>query len=426
MTEILGRPGNGAAYLFWEPVLLTRKRPMMRLSLPLVMAAAAVVPIQLSAQPVPDGPPNVPDLVPAFPAQTEAPEQLSGFDMTAIQVADGFDTPWAVVALPAGAGYLVTERPGRLRHVTRDGVVSAPIAGVPRVRAQQQGGLLDVAIDPDFAATRVIYLTFSKPRGIGRSVTAAVRAVLSEDHSRLEEVQEIFEQNPPSVAPAHYGSRIEPLPDGSLIVTTGDRFVARDSAQDLSVTYGVVARVMPDGAPAADNPFADVAGAVPTILSYGHRNIQGAAIQPGTGALWTIEHGPAGGDELNLITPGGNYGWPIASYGENYNGTAVGDGRFVHAPDFVEPRYYWDPVIAPGGMVFYDGAMFPEWQGDILAAGLRAGAVVRLDIDGDTVRGEERLQDGIGRVRDIAIDADGSVLFLLNEGNNSRLMRLSR
>ncbi len=390
------------------------------------LAALLLLSTTALAQPVEDGPPNVPGNTPAFPEQTEAPEQISGFEVTASQIAEGLDTPWAVVPLPDGAGYLVTERPGSLRHVTRDGVVSAPITGVPAVRAQRQGGLLDVALAPDFAESRVIYLSFAKPLNLGRSVTAAVRAVISPDHSALSDVVEIFEQNPPSMAPGHFGSRIEPLPDGSLIVTTGDRFVSRDLAQDITATYGVVARVLPDGAPAPDNPFLQTEGAVPSVLSYGHRNIQGAAVQPDTGTLWTIEHGPAGGDELNLIAPGANYGWPLASYGENYNGSAVADGRATHAPDFTEPRYYWDPVIAPGGMVFYDGTMFPEWQGDILASGLVAASIVRLDIDGETVRGEERLLRGIGRVRDVAIDADGSVLFVMDEGANSRLMRLSR
>jgi glucose/arabinose dehydrogenase len=380
----------------------------------------------LAQAPVQDGPPNVPDAVPAFPEQTEAPEQPSGIDLVVEQVAEGLETPWAVAVLPDAAGYLVTERPGALRHVAIDGTVSGPIAGVPDVRAQAQGGLLDVALDPDFAETRRIYLSFSKPVGLGRSVTAAIRAVLSDDHASLSEVTEIFAQTPPSISPAHYGSRIEPLPDGTLAITTGERFIGRDIAQDITATYGSVVRVTPEGEAAPDNPFLDTPNAVSALWSYGHRNVQGIATQPGTGALWTIEHGPAGGDELNLIEPGGNYGWPIASYGENYNGSSVGDGRTAHAPDFIEPRYYWDPVIAPGGMVFYEGEMFAEWQGDLLASGLVAAALVRLDIDGDTVTGEERLVEGIGRVRDVAVDADGSILIVVDEGDDSRMMRLSR
>lgn len=390
-----------------------------------VLFAFLAVPV-LAQAPVQDGPPNVPGTTPAFPEQTEAPEQISGVEIVTEQVAAGLDTPWAVVVLPNAAGYLVTERPGTLRHVAMDGTVSDPIAGVPEVRAQAQGGLLDIALSPDFAADRTVYISFSKPTGFGRSATAAIRAVLSEDLTALTGVTEIFQQTPPSISPAHYGSRIEPLPDGTLAITTGERFVARDMAQDISATYGSVVRVTPDGDPAPGNPFLAVEDAVPTLWSYGHRNVQGIATQPGTGALWTIEHGPAGGDELNLIEPGANYGWPVASYGENYNGTSVADGRAAHAPDFIEPRYYWDPVIAPGGMVFYDGAMFAEWRGDILASGLVAAALVRLDIDGDTVVGEERLVEGIGRVRDVAVDADGSILIVLDEGGDSRLMRLRR
>jgi len=389
-----------------------------------ISALLCLLSLPVSAQPVADGSPNVPDNTPAFPEQTEAPEEITdGYSVATI--AEGLAQPWAVAVLPGEAGYLVTERGGALRHVSRDGVVSEPLAGIPAVRAQRQGGLLDVALAPDFEESRVIYLTYAKPTGLGRSATAAARAVLTEDLSGITDLVEIFEQSPPSVAPAHFGSRIEPLPDGSLAVTTGDRFVARDLAQDISASYGVVARVMPDGTPAPGNPFLDTADALPTLLSYGHRNIQGAAVHPDTGALWTIEHGPAGGDELNLIEPGGNYGWPVVSYGENYNGSQVGTGEAAHAPDFVEPRYYWDPVIAPGGMVFYDGAMFPEWQGDLMIAGLVAQAVVRLEIEGDTVRAEERLVDGFDRVRDVAVDHDGALLYVTGheDGTLARIFR---
>jgi glucose/arabinose dehydrogenase len=376
------------------------------------------------AQPVADAAPNVPENTPAFPEQTEAPERITeGYTMT--PVAEGLAQPWAVAVLPGDAGYLVTERGGTLRHVGRGGTVSAPLAGVPEVRAQRQGGLLDVALAPDFAETRVIYLTYAAPAGIGRSVTAAARAVLGEDLSTLADLEVIFEQTPPSVAPAHFGSRVQPLPDGSLAITTGDRFVARDLAQDISASYGVVARVMPDGTVPVDNPFVGVEGALPEVYSHGHRNVQGAAVQPETGALWTIEHGPAGGDELNFIVPGGNYGWPVVSYGVNYNGSDVGSGEATHAPDFIEPRYYWDPVIAPGGMVFYEGEMFPEWQGDLLIGGLVAMAVVRLQLDGTRVVAEERLVDGFDRVRDVAIDHDGSVLYVTGH-EDGMLARITR
>lgn len=396
----------------------------MRAALALLTLAATPAPAL--AAPWPDGAPNRPGIAPAFPGQTEAPAQVTDPAPTLSEIAGGLDTPWGLAVLPGDGGYLVTERGGALRHVARDGTVSAPIAGVPDVVALRQGGLLDIALAPDFARTGVLYLTLAAPAGLGRSATAAVRASLSADRTTLTGVTEIFRQDPAAMVPGHFGSRIVPLPDGTLALTTGDRMRHADRAQDPATGYGAVIRVTPEGAAPADNPFLGVPGALPTLYSHGHRNLQGAAVDPATGWLWTLEHGPAGGDELNLIQPGGNYGWPVASYGVSYGGSEIGDGRAAHAPDFVPPRYYWDPVIAPGGMVVYDGAMFPDWRGDILAAGLVAQAVVRLDLSGDTVVGEERLAEGVGRVRDVAVDRDGAVLFITDEGDASRLMRLAR
>ncbi len=392
------------------------------------LALVCLVPLTAPAlaEPWPDGAPNRPGIAPAFAEQTEAPAQITDPAPVLSDVAAGLDTPWGLAVLPGEDGYLVTERGGTLRHVARDGTVSAPIAGVPDVVALRQGGLLDIALAPDFEDTRALYLTMAAPAGLGRSATVAVRAVLSEDRTALDNVTEIFRQDPAAMIPGHFGSRIVPLPDGTIALTTGDRMRHSDRAQDPATGYGAVIRVTPEGAPPADNPFLDQPDALPTLFSYGHRNVQGAAVDPATGRLWTLEHGPAGGDELNLIAPGANYGWPVVSYGVNYSGSEVGDGRAVHAPDFEPPRYYWDPVIAPGGMIFYEGAMFPDWQGDILAAGLVAQAVVRLDMSDDSVTGEERLAEGVGRVRDVAVDHDGAVLFITDEGDASRLMRLAR
>jgi glucose/arabinose dehydrogenase len=249
---------------------------------------------------------------------------------------------------------------------------------VPEVFDVSQGGLLDVALAPDFRDSRLIYLSFAKPMGMMRAATAVIRATLSEDHASLTDVTEIFEQSPPSRVPIHFGSRVVPAPDGTVWITTGERGGTpglRGLAQDVSTTYGAVVRVTTDGAPAPGNPFLDDPGAAPERVTLGQRNIQGAALAPVTGELWTIEHGPRGGDELNHIEPGANYGWPVVSYGINYNGTEIGTGRAAHAPDYVEPVYYWDPVIAPGGMEFYDlpqgDEMFPEWSGDLLIAGFR-------------------------------------------------------
>jgi glucose/arabinose dehydrogenase len=224
----------------------------------------------------------------------------------------------------------------------------------------------------------------------------------------------------------HYGSRVVPTEDGPVYVTTGEHFTEeeRQLAQELDTTYGKVVRVNPDGSVPDGNPFAGDDEAIDTVWTYGHRNIQGAALHPETDQLWTIEHGPAGGDELNRIEAGNNYGWPVVSYGINYDGTEVGSGEARHEPDFTEPVYYWDPVIAPGGMVFYEGDMFPEWQGDILASGLVSASIVRLELEDGLVVGEERLVEGVGRVRDVAVDLDGAVLFI-TDAENGGLFRLA-
>lgn len=374
--------------------------------------------------PVEQGPPNVPSFHPAFPGQTRAPAMRSEFDLAVAEVATGLENPWGIALLPEG-GYLVTERPGRLRVVSPDGVLSAPVTGLPAIRAAGQGGLLDVAVSPTFATDRILYLTYARPMEGGSVTTAAVRARLSEDLTALTDVRDVFVQTPPVAATNHFGSRILPDGDGHLFVTTGDRFTPanRVRAQDLAATFGKVVRVSLDGTPPPDNPFAGQADAIPTIWSLGHRNIQGAALD-GDGRLWTIEHGPKGGDELNLVEPGANYGWPVVSYGVNYDGTPVGDG--ITARDgLAQPRYYWDPVIAPGGMVFYDGAMFPEWRGDALIGAMSPGALVRLAIDGDTVTGEERILPDVGRIRDVAVAPDGSLLLLIDAGNGA-LLRVTR
>jgi glucose/arabinose dehydrogenase len=272
-----------------------------------------------------------------------------------------------------------------------------------------------VALGPDFAQDRVIFLTYAKPMMDDLSATAAARAVLSEDFAELTAVEDIFLQSPGSPTPMHYGSRVVPDGEGRVFITTGEHFTEeeRNYAQDLDKTFGKVVRVAADGSVPQDNPFTGDPAAQNNIWTLGHRNIQGAAIRPGTEQLWVIEHGPAGGDELNLIAPGANYGWPVVSYGINYDGTEVSEGLFRHEENgFAEPAYYWDPVIAPGGMTFYEGTVFPDWQGDVLIAGLVSGGLVRLEMEGDRVSGEERIATDLGRVRDVAVDHDGSVLLV--------------
>lgn len=402
----------------------------MHASFPVSAIAATLLALALPAQaqtgaPVEQGAPNVPGNTPAFEGQTRAPEERSGLQLQVTEIAGGLVHPWGVAVLPEG-GYLVTERPGRLRVVTEDGILSDPIAGLPDIRARGQGGLLDVTLGPDFAADRVIYWTYAKPMGKGLSATAAARGRLSEDLTEVTGAEDIFVQDPPSPTAMHFGSRIVFDPAGIAYVTTGEHSAEaeRGFAQDLDKTYGKVIRIRPDGSAPPDNPFVGQSGAVATIWSLGHRNIQGAAIHPATGALWTIEHGPMGGDELNMPQAGGNYGWPVISYGVNYDGSPVGEG-LTAAAGMEQPVYYWDPVIAPGGMTFYPGGMFIDWEGDLLIGAMKPGALVRLGIDSSgLVASEERLLTDQGRIRDVAVAPDGALLLLV-DADDGRLLRVT-
>lgn len=370
------------------------------------------------------GPKNVPGFEPAFENQTRAPIMDSGVTLVAEDIATGLEHPWGVAVLPEG-GYLVTERAGRLRQVDADGALHEDeIAGVPEVLAEDQGGLLDVALAEDFADSRVIFLTYAKPMGDGLSATAAARAVLSDDMTELTEVEDIFVQDPPSPTPMHYGSRIV-LQDGYAYITTGEHssMEERVFAQDMDKTYGKVIRVSPTGDTPDDNPFTGQDDAIDTIFALGLRNVQGADIRPDTSEIWLLSHGPKGGDELNRLEAGANYGWPEVSYGVTYDGNPIGTGE-PRAEGFVEPRYYWDPVIAPGGFAFVEGDMLADWDGDIIASSLYPGGLVRLSLDGDTVTGEERFLGDLGRVRDIEIDADGSILALTDE-EDGRFVRIT-
>ncbi|UWQ16262.1 PQQ-dependent sugar dehydrogenase [Jannaschia sp. M317] len=379
----------------------------------------ALAPMGVAAQDFDWGPQNT-DFPPAFREQFRAPLTPSDVTLNMERLAGGLEHPWGIATLPGDAGWLVTERPGRLRHLAPDGTLSPPLSGTPEVLAARQGGLLDVALAPDFASTREVYLTYAKPVE-GGSATAAARGVLAKDLSGLADVKDIFVQAPASRNPMHFGSRVVFLADGTVAVTTGEHSSEQERlfAQDLDKTYGKVIRVNRDGSVPADNPFVGVAGAIDTIWSLGHRNIQGAAVDA-DGTLWTIEHGPKGGDELNRPEPGLNYGWPVISYGERYRGGAIGSGDAVRE-GLEQPVYFWDPVIAPGGMAFHAGAAFGDWNGDILASSLNPGGVVRLSLDDGVVVEEERLLRDVGRVRDIEVLADGSFLVLIDSGNGSVL-----
>lgn len=339
-------------------------------------------------------------------------------------VADGLDHPWGLDFLPDGS-MLVTERPGRLR-IVEDGSVSEPVAGVPKVAARGQGGLLDVLVSPDFAKTGLIFFTFSEPGSDG-SGTALARARLVRDGqgARLEDVATIFSMQRKTRTAHHYGSRVVLNPqDGTLFVSTGDRGDGK-RAQDPFDYAGAVLRINADGTIPPNNPYSDGSGALPEIWSKGHRNVQGMAWDTATGGLLTVEHGAKGGDEVNRPQAGKNYGWPVISYGVNYNGKRIGKG--TAAEGFEQPLFYWDPSIAPSGLVAYDGDMFPEWKGDLFAGSLKFRLLSRLDRDEHgRIIGEERLlADRFGRIRDVIQAPDGSLLLLTDDADGA-IVRLSR
>ncbi|TVT59200.1 MAG: PQQ-dependent sugar dehydrogenase [Azoarcus sp. PHD] len=333
-------------------------------------------------------------------------------------VASGLETPWSLAFLPDGR-MLVTERPGRMRIVSPQGTVSAPIAGVPDVHSRGQGGLLDVVLSPAFATDRTIFFSFAQPTRDGAR-TAVARAVLDSDALKLSEVKIIFAQNESPSGGHHWGSRLVFGRDGNLFVTLGDRYSFRDRAQDLDSHMGKIVRIRPDGSVPPDNPFVGKAGVLPEIWSYGHRNVQGAALHPLTGTLWAHEHGPQGGDEINEILPGRNYGWPVITYGREYViGTRIGEG--TERADVEPPRHQWTPSIAPSGMSFYSGNVYPGWQGSLFVGALKFCLLARMSEEGGKVREAERLLEDFGRrIRDVRQGPDGK-LWLLEETEGSVL-----
>jgi glucose/arabinose dehydrogenase len=331
------------------------------------------------------------------------------------EIATGLDHPWGLAFLPDGR-LLVTEREGRLRILGPDGKLSAPLAGVPEVEASGQGGLLDVALDPGFATNRTIFFSYAEA-GDGGASTAFARATLGE--GKLENVKLVFRQLPKVSGGGHFGGRIVFSRQGHLFLTTGDR-QKFEPAQDLQSHIGKIIRLNRDGTVPNDNPFVGRADAKPEIWSYGHRNIQGAAIEPATGALWTIEFGPAGGDELNRPEAGKNYGWPLVSWGNHYSGKDIPDPPT--RPDLADAVKYWNPVISPSGMIFYTGAKFPSWKGNLLVAGLSAQSLIRLKIENGKVTGEERIELG-ERIRDVEQAPDGSI-YLATDSSDGVIWRL--
>jgi glucose/arabinose dehydrogenase len=357
------------------------------------------------------------------PGNTVKTERLS---INIATLTEGLEHPWGIAVLPDHT-LLVTEKPGRLRLVAADGKKGEPISGVPEVDARGQGGLLDVALHPQFEQNRLIYLSYAEPGENGANSTAVARAKLSQDGRTLADIKVIFSQKPKLPSTKHFGSRLIFDREGRLYVGLGERSEEqfRGQAQDLNSHLGKLVRLNDDGSVPPDNPFVNRQGALPEIWSYGHRNIQGAALHPDTGALWAIEHGPKGGDEINIPEAGKNYGWPIISYGVNYDGTPVGSGK-AEMEGMEQPIYQWTPVIAPGGAIFYTGEMFPEWSGDLLVSGLKVRSLVRLDLDGSSVSHEERMLTDHGqRIRDVAQGPDGAI-FVITDEDNGAIWKITR
>ena len=348
-------------------------------------------------------------------------------DLRIVTVAEGLEAPWAIGFLPDGE-ILVTERPGRLRVIRGGRLLPDPVPGVPRVVARGQGGLLDVEAHPDFATNRTIYLSYSKPTPDHRwGTTAVVRGIY--DGDRFAPVGEVFEAA--SRGRGHYGSRLAFDLDGFLYITVGDRQVpprARGDleshpAQKLSDHHGVVVRLHDDGRVPADNPFVGRDGALPEIWSYGHRNSQGLAVHPETGAIWLTEHGPQGGDEVNIAVAGANYGWPVIGYGVNYgSGTRIHDSS--HAPGMEQPLHYWTPSIGTSGLAFYTGDQFQKWRGNLLAGGLVGQRIDRLEVENGRVVATETILAGIGGVRDVRQGPDGLIYVALDARRGPSIVRL--
>lgn len=348
-------------------------------------------------------------------------------------VATGLQNPWAVAFLPDGR-FLVTERAGRLRVVEAGGKIGEPVAGLPAIAAGGQGGLLDVILDSDFAANRSLYFCFSEPGPGNTNSTALARAALSADNRRLDNVKIIFSQKPKTASSAHFGCRIvesrspgiNARPDGKLFLTTGERFSRKEDAQTLNNHHGKLIRINKDGSVPPDNPFVGKAGALPEIWSYGHRNMQGLAMAP-DGTLWENEHGPQGGDEINLPRAGANYGWPVITYGENYGGGKIGEGITTKA-GMEQPLHYWTPSIAPSGMAFLTSDKYGKaWQGNLFVGSLKFAYLDRIELaapySGKVVR-ESKLISEVGeRIRDVRQGPDG-LLYVLTDNSNGKLIRL--
>jgi glucose/arabinose dehydrogenase len=390
-----------------------------------IVATAVLVAQQGGVDP---RPPNGRNQAPAFEGQTRAPEHKTSVQFDVVTAAEGLEKPWGLAFLPSGK-MLVTEKPGRLRVVAKDGTLSAPVAGLPPTDTRNQGGLLDILLDRQFATNQLIYWSYSEPHDGGMTNTAVARGTFVDGaEPRVEKVQVIYHQAPTLASTMHYGSRLVWSRDGTLFVTQGERSITpgRMQAQKMDSLLGKIVRINADGSIPKDNPFVGKDGVRPEIWSFGHRNIQAAALNPATGELWEVEHGTRGGDEINVARKGKDYGWPTIAYGIEYQGGPI-TGGITQKEGMEQPIYYWDPVIAPSGMLFYSGDLFPAWKGSVFIGGLDTHDLVRLDIKGDRIAGEERLlkdlQPKPERIRDVRQGPEGAI-YVLTDEDKGRILKL--
>lgn len=374
--------------------------------------------------PVETAPPNVPEFKPAFAEQTRAPAIHTQTKFVVTDVASDFDEPWAIAFLPDGRMLVTEKHDGELFVVSPDGKKSPAAQGVPRVDGRDQGGLLDIELGPDYPQSKLVYLSYYEPREGGNGLAVARARLLDGASPKLEQLQVIFRMQPTLDSSMHAGGRLVFAPDGTLFVTLGDRSImkGRVQARDLGSHFGKVVRINADGSVPRDNPFLAQKGARPEIWTLGHRNVLAAALDA-RNRLWVVEMGPRGGDELNLVERGKDYGWPTIGYGEEYSGASI--HQATQAAGLEQPVYYWDPVISPGALSIYSGELFPEWRGNFLIAGLSSKALIRLALKGDRVVGEERLlTDRSTRMREVVQGPDGAV-YLLTDGSSAKILKLT-
>jgi glucose/arabinose dehydrogenase len=392
----------------------------------LAVAGAANI---AAAQGVDPRPANNPAQMPAFAGQTDAPEMKSNVAYDILTVAEGLQNPWSLAFLPGGK-MLVTERPGRLRVVSADGKLSPAVTGLPAVFARGQGGLLDVVLDPAFAKNNLIYWSFSEPKEDGTNNTAVARGKFVDDPAapRVDDVQVIYHQRPSLNSPLHFGSRLVFGRDGTLFVTQGERSIipGRMQSQKMDSGLGKIVRINADGSIPKDNPYVGKEGVLPEIWSFGHRNVQAAALHPTTGELWEVEYGARGGDEINIARKTKDYGWPTITYGIEYAGGPIGAGITQQA-GMEQPLYYWDPIIGPSGMIFYTGTLFPAWKGNLFIGGHGTLDLVRVVLDGEKVIGEERLMKDLQpkpeRIRDVRQGPDGAI-YMVTDSATGRIIKI--